>query len=293
MKKVQFKSGFSPFLFVAPQFAIIVVFLYFPIIQTFIDAFTIQDAFGFGRNFAGFDNFTFVLSDATYLRAFKFTIFYVFSITVITVLVGLLLAVQANKVIHGKSAYKTLLIWPYAIAPAVVGVTANYFFSERLGLLYDLFNDLWGFNWMDNIGDAYIYVIIAGSWKQISANFIFFLAGLQNIEKSVLEASIIDCRNSVRRFWTITFPLLMPTTFFLIIINITYAFFDTLGIIDTTTIGAPGGETKTLVYKAYIDGFKGLDLGSAGAQSIIMMIIVLIITVFQFRYIEGRIHYNQ
>ena len=157
---------------------------------------------------------------------------------------------------------------------------------------YNFFNGLWGFDWYDNIYDAYIYVFIAASWKQISANFIFFLAGLQNIQKSVIEASRIDCKSSFRRFWTITFPLLMPTTFFLIIINITYSFFDTLGIIDTTTIGAPSGETKTLVYKAYIDGFKGLDLGSAGAQSIIMMLIVLVITVFQFRFIEGKIHYN-
>ena len=187
---------------------------------------------------------------------------------------------------------RQLLIWPYAIAPAVVGVMANYFFSERYGLLHHLFNNLWGFNWYENVFDAYIYVIIAGSWKQISANFIFFLAGLQAIQKTVIEASIIDCKSNIRRFWTITFPLLMPTTFFLIIINITYAFFDTFGIIDTTTIGAPGSETKTLVYKAYIDGFKGLDLGSAGAQSIMMMIIVLVITIFQFRYIEGKIHYN-
>jgi sn-glycerol 3-phosphate transport system permease protein len=173
-----------------------------------------------------------------------------------------------------------------------VGVMANYFFSERFGLLYHLFNDLWGFNWYESVYDAYIYVIVAGSWKQISANFIFFLAGLQAIQVSVIEASMIDCKSSFRRFWTITFPLLMPTTFFLIIINITYAFFDTFGIIDTTTIGAPSGETRTLVYKAYMDGFRGLDLGSAGAQSIMMMLIVLFITIFQFRYIEGKIHYN-
>ncbi|HIC42146.1 MAG TPA: ABC transporter permease subunit, partial [Pelagibacterales bacterium] len=169
---------------------------------------------------------------------------------------------------------------------------ANYFFSERLGILYSFFHNLWGFNWYDNIHDAYIYVFIAATWKQISANFIFFLAGLQTIQKPIIEASMIDCKSSFRRFWTITFPLLMPTTFFLIIINITYSFFDTLGIIDTTTIGAPSGETKTLVFKAYIDGFRGLDLGSAGAQSIVMMLIVLVITVFQFRFIEGRIHYN-
>ena len=169
---------------------------------------------------------------------------------------------------------------------------AQYFFSERFGILYALFNSLWGFDWTANIFDAYIYLFIAGSWKQISANFIFFLAGLQTIQKSVIEASLIDCRSSLRRFWTITFPLLMPTTFFLVIINITYGFFDTFGIIDTTTIGAPSGETKTLVYKAYIDGFRGLDLGAAGAQSIIMMLLVLIITIIQFRYIERRIHYN-
>ena len=292
MKKVQFNSNLSPFLFIAPQLVIILVFLYWPIFQTFTDAFTAQDPFGFSKTFVGFDNFELVITDPAYLRSLKFTLIYIFVITLVTGILGLLLAVQANSVIHGKSAYKTLLIWPYAIAPAVVGVTANYFFSERLGLLYSFFNDLWGFNWMDNVSDAYIYVMIAGSWKQISANFIFFLAGLQNIEKSVIEASLIDCKSSFRRFWTVTFPLLMPTTFFLIIINITYAFFETLGIIDTTTIGAPSGETKTLVYKAYIDGFKGLDLGSAGAQSIIMMIIVLAITIFQFRFIESKVHYN-
>ncbi|HHZ87142.1 MAG TPA: ABC transporter permease subunit [Candidatus Lambdaproteobacteria bacterium] len=292
MKRVQFKSKFTPFLFVAPQLAIVLVFLYWPILQTFSDAFTVQDAFGFSKTFVWFDNFAFVITDPAYIRSLKFTLFYIFVITLVTGSIGLLLAVQANSVIHGKSAYKTLLIWPYAIAPAVVGVSANYFFSERLGLLYGFFNDLWGFNWMENVSDAYIYVIFAGCWKQISANFIFFLAGLQNIEKSVIEASSIDCKSSFRRFWTVTFPLLMPTTFFLIIINITYAFFETLGIIDTTTIGAPSGETKTLVYKAYIDGFKGLDLGSAGAQSIIMMIIVLVITIFQFRFIEGKVHYN-
>ena len=292
MKRVQFSSYFTQYFFVAPQLAIILIFLYLPIVQTFTDAFTTQDAFGFGRYFSGFDNFIFAMSDATYLRAFKFTIIFICVITFFSCSIGLLLAVQANNVIHGKSAYKTLLIWPYAIAPAVVGVTANYFFSERLGILYSFFHNLWGFNWYDNIYDAYIYVFIAATWKQISANFIFFLAGLQTIQKSIIEASMIDCKSSFRRFWTITFPLLMPTTFFLIIINITYSFFDTLGIIDTTTIGAPSGETKTLVFKAYIDGFRGLDIGSAGAQSIVMMLIVLVITVFQFRFIEGRIHYN-
>jgi sn-glycerol 3-phosphate transport system permease protein len=292
MKRVQFSSYFTQYFFIAPQLAIILIFLYLPIVQTFRDAFTIQDAFGFGRYFSGLDNFTFVLSDPNYITALKFTLIFIVVITFFSCSIGLLLAVQANNVIHGKSTYKTLLIWPYAIAPAVVGVTANYFFSERLGILYNFFNGLWGFDWYDNVYDAYIYVFIAASWKQISANFIFFLAGLQNIQKSIIEASIIDCKSSFRRFWTITFPLLMPTTFFLIIINITYSFFDTLGIIDTTTIGAPSGETKTLVYKAYIDGFKGLDLGSAGAQSIIMMLIVLVITVFQFRFIEGKIHYN-
>lgn len=292
MKKVQFNSYFTQYFFVAPQLIIILIFLYLPIAQTFTDAFTIQDPFGFGSYFAGFDNFRFVLSDPTYVTALKFTLIFVFVITFFSCSIGLLLAVQANNVIHGKSVYKTLLIWPYAIAPAVVGVTANYFFSERLGILYGFFHNLWGFNWYENVYDLYIYVFIAATWKQISANFIFFLAGLQNIQKSIIEASMIDCKSSFRRFWTITFPLLMPTTFFLIIINITYAFFDTLGIIDTTTIGAPSGETKTLVFKAYIDGFKGLDLGSAGAQSIIMMLIVLVITVFQFRFIEGRIYYN-
>ena len=292
MKRVQFSSYFTQWFFVAPQLLIIIIFLYIPIVQTFRDAFTTQDPFGFSSTFAGLDNFIYTFSDPNYLIALKFTCIMMVVVTFFSMALGLLLAVQANSVIHGKSAYKTLLIWPYAIAPAVVGLTANYFFSERLGLVYAVFHDLWGFNWMDNTIDAYIYVFIASTWKQISANFIFFLAGLQTIQKQIIEASLIDCKSSFRRFWTVTFPLLMPTTFFLLIINITYAFFDTLGIIDTTTLGAPAGETKTLVFKSYLDGFIGMDLGAAGAQSIIMMLMVLIICVFQFRFIEGKVHYN-
>ena len=292
MKRVQFSSYFTQWFFVAPQLLIIIIFLYIPIAQTFRDAFTTQDPFGFSSTFAGLDNFRYTFSDPNYLIALKFTLIIMVVVTFFSMALGLLLAVQANGVIHGKSAYKTLLIWPYAIAPAVVGLTANYFFSERLGLVYAVFHDLWGFNWMDNTIDAYIYVFIASTWKQISANFIFFLAGLQTIQKQIIEASLIDCKSSFRRFWTVTFPLLMPTTFFLLIINITYAFFDTLGIIDTTTLGAPAGETKTLVFKSYLDGFIGMDLGAAGAQSIIMMLMVLIICVFQFRFIEGKVHYN-
>tara|TARA_B000000437_G_scaffold135240_1_gene98190 strand:- start:2641 stop:3519 length:879 start_codon:yes stop_codon:yes gene_type:complete len=292
MKRVQFSSYFTQWFFVAPQLLIIIIFLYIPIGQTFRDAFTTQDPFGFSSTFAGLDNFRYTFSDPNYLIALKFTLIIMVVVTFFSMALGLLLAVQANGVIHGKSAYKTLLIWPYAIAPAVVGLTANYFFSERLGLVYAVFHDLWGFNWMDNTIDAYIYVFIASTWKQISANFIFFLAGLQTIQKQIIEASLIDCKSSFRRFWTVTFPLLMPTTFFLLIINITYAFFDTLGIIDTTTLGAPAGETKTLVFKSYVDGFIGMDLGAAGAQSIIMMLMVLIICVFQFRFIDRKVHYN-
>ena len=260
MKRVQFSSYFTQWFFVAPQLIIIIIFLYIPIVQTFRDAFTTQDPFGFSSTFAGLDNFRYTFSDPNYLIALKFTLIIMVVVTFFSMALGLLLAVQANGVIHGKSAYKTLLIWPYAIAPAVVGLTANYFFSERWGLVYSFFHDLWGFNWMDNTIDAYIYVFIASTWKQLSANFIFFLAGLQTIQKQIIEASLIDCKSSFRRFWTVTFPLLMPTTFFLLIINITYAFFDTLGIIDTTTLGAPAGETKTLVFKAYLDGFIGMDL---------------------------------
>ena len=163
MKKVQFKSSYSQYVFLAPQLLILLIFLYWPIIQTFRDAFTIQDAFGFGSYFAGFENFKFIFSDPSYYTAFKFTIIYSFVITLITGSIGLLLAVQANSVLHGKNVYKTLLIWPYAIAPAVVGVMANYFFSERFGLLYHLFNNLWGFNWYEDVFDAYIYVVIAGT----------------------------------------------------------------------------------------------------------------------------------
>ncbi len=221
-KRVVFKGWKLPVLLVTPQLIISAVFFFYPSGQAIWNSLFLPDPFGLKTQFVGLDNFRFLLTDPYYLGSFKTTITFSILVTVSSMLIGLYLAALADRLIKGSGVYQTLLIWPYAIAPAVVGVMANYFFSERFGLLYHLFHELWGFNWYESVFDSYIYVIIAGSWKQISANFIFFLAGLQAIQKSVIEASMIDCKNSFRRFWTITFPLLMPTTFFLIIILIQF-----------------------------------------------------------------------
>jgi len=292
VKRVQFEHSAIPYLFVAPQIAIILVFFLWPAAQAIYQSFLLEDAFGLSSQFVWFRNYKDTILSDTWLQAAGFTIVFSAIVTFLSLALALLLAVKANEVIRGASTYKTTLMWAYAIAPPVAGLMGNLMFNPLIGDLYKFFNAIgWDFDHKLDSFDAGFVVVLISVWKQVSVNFIFFLSGLQGIPKSVNEASMMDCRSSIRRFWTITFPLLAPTTFFLMVINITYAFFETFGIIDTTTRGAPGGATNTLVFKVFQDGFRGADLGGSSAQSVVLMVMVLALTVVQFRFIERKVHY--
>ena len=292
MKRVQFEHSAIPYLFVAPQIAIILVFFLWPAAQAIYQSFLLEDAFGLSSQFVWFRNYEDTIFSDSWLQAAGFTIVFSAIVTFLSLALALLLAVKANEVIRGASTYKTTLMWAYAIAPPVAGLMGNLMFNPLIGDLYKFFNTIgWDFDHKLDSFDAGFVVVLISVWKQVSVNFIFFLSGLQGIPKSVNEASMMDCRSSIRRFWTITFPLLAPTTFFLMVINITYAFFETFGIIDTTTRGAPGGATNTLVFKVFQDGFRGADLGGSSAQSVVLMVMVLALTVVQFRFIERKVHY--
>lgn len=292
MKRVQFEHSAIPYLFIAPQIIIISIFFLWPSAQAIYQSFLLEDAFGLSSQFVWFRNYADTIFSDAWLQAAGFTLIFSSLVTFLSLALALLLAVKANEVLHGASTYKTLLMWAYAIAPPVAGLMGNLMFNPIIGDLYNFMN-LFGFDFDHKLDpvDAGFVVVLISVWKQVSINFIFFLAGLQGIPKSVQEAAKMDCNSSTRRFWTITFPLLAPTTFFLMVINITYAFFETFGIIDTTTQGAPGGSTMTLVYKVYQDGFRGADIGGSSAQSVVLMILVLVLTVIQFRYIEKKVHY--
>ncbi|HHD80815.1 MAG TPA: ABC transporter permease subunit [Campylobacterales bacterium] len=292
MKKVQFKSKYTPYLFVLPQILIILIFFIWPSSMALYYSFIMEDAFGVSSEFVWFQNYQDILSDSDYYASISFTMIFSLLVTLFSLSIGLLLAYKANNILRGKGLYRTLLMWPYAIAPAVVGLMASFFFNPSHGDIYNLLNKIgWAFDPKSDPFDAQVMLIFVATWKQISVNFIFFLSALQGIPKSIIEASMIDCKSGIKRFWTIVFPLLMPITFFLLITNITYSFFETFGIIDTTTRGTPMGETKTLAYKIYQDGFLGADIGGSSAQSVILMLFVLLLTVLQFKYIEKRIHY--
>ena len=291
-KRVFFRCRTLPYLLVAPQLAITLVFFIWPASQALYQSLLIQDPFGLSTEFVWLDNFEHLVSDPLYIGAFWTTAKFSLLVTALSLGLALLLAVMADRVIKGATAYKTLLIWPYAVAPAIAGVLWLFMFNPSIGLI-SYYLKLAGYHWNHVLeaDQAMFLVVIAASWKQISYNFLFFLAGLQAIPRSLIEAAAIDGARPLRRFWTIVFPLLTPTTFFLVVINIVYAFFDTFGIIHAVTKGGPGKATEILVYKVYNDGFVGLDLGSSAAQSVILMIIVIGLTVVQFRYIERRVHY--
>ncbi len=292
MKRVQFSHSSIPYFFIAPQIAIIVVFFLWPAAQAVKQSFMLEDAFGLSSRFVWFRNYEDMILNEAWVQSAGFTLVFSFLVTFLSLAIALTLAVRANEVLHGSSSYKTLLLWAYAVAPPVAGLMGNMMFNPLIGDLYQSLNFLgWDFNHTLHPFDAGFVVILISVWKQVSVNFIFFLSGLQGIPNSVLEAALLDCRSAGKRFWTITFPLLAPTTFFLIVINITYAFFETFGIIDTTTRGAPAGSTTTLVYKVFQDGFLGADLGGSSAQSVVLMLMVLALTVVQFRFIERKIHY--
>jgi sn-glycerol 3-phosphate transport system permease protein len=291
-KRVFFRSRWLPWALLAPQLFVIVAFFFWPAGQALLQSFQQSDAFGTSVDWVGLENFEHLWNDATYLASFKTTA--VFSILVATIglTVSLVLAVFADRVIKGAAVYKTLLIWPYAVAPAVAGVLWLFLFAPGMGIVAYALGQL-GFQWnhLLNGTHAMTLVVLAAVWKQISYNFLFFLAGLQSIPKSLIEAAAIDGASPWHRFWTIVFPLLSPTAFFLLVINVVYAFFDTFAIIDAATRGGPGKDTAILVYKVYYDGFKALDLGGSAAQSVVLMVIVVALTVVQFRFVEKKVNY--
>lgn len=293
MKRVQFSSRFLPYLFLLPQFAIIVIFFYWPSAQAIHSSFFIEDPFGFGASFVGFSNYTDALNSSEYLKVARFTIAYSLIVTFLTLSLGMLLALKADAVIRGQSAYRTLLIVVYAIAPPVAGLIGMMFFDQHIGPFVK-FVSLFGWHMKVGINyfDTAFAMVAVAVWNQIPYNFIFFLSGLQGIPASIREAAAIDCKSGTRRFWTVILPLLTPTAFFLLIINMTYSLFDTFGVIDVIVKDKAANNPITLVYKVYLDGFRGNDLGASSAQSVILMVVVLVLTLIQFRFIERRVHYG-
>lgn len=287
-----FRNLWLPYLLLAPQLAVTLVFFIWPAVQALYQSLLVEDAFGLSTEFVWFENFEELFSDPLYLDTFINTVVFSSLVAFASMSLALLLAVMADRTIKGATAYKTLLIWPYAVAPAVAGVLWFFMFNPVVGINAYLLRGI-GYDWNHYLdgGDAMALVVIAASWKQISYNFLFFLAGLQAIPRSLIEAAAIDGAGPFKRFWTIIFPLLSPTTFFLLVVNVVYAFFDTFGIIHATTEGGPAGATQILVYKVFSDGFIGLDLGGSAAQSVVLMVIVISLTVVQFRYIERRVEY--
>ncbi len=291
-KRVLFRSRWLPWLLLLPQLVIIAVFFFLPAGQALLQSLQTEDAFGMSTEWVGLENFQRIFNDAGYLASFRTTALFSVAVAVIGLCLALLLAIFADRIVRAAMLYKTLLILPYAVAPAIAGVLWVFIFSPSIGIAtYWLAQ--WGYSWnhLMNEGQAMTMIVIASVWKQISYNFLFFLAGLQSIPKSLIEAASIDGAGPWRRFWTIQLPLLSPTTFFLLVINVVYAFFDTFGIIDAMTAGGPGQATSILVYKVYQDGFKGLDLGGSAAQSVVLMCIVIALTVVQFRYVEKKVQY--
>ena len=291
-KRVVFRSAWLPYALVAPQIAITIIFFFWPAVQAVYYSFLLQDAFGNDTQFVWFQNFTDLFRDSHYLESFKITAIFSALVAFSGLAISLLLAVMADRVVRGALAYKTFLIWPYAVAPAVAGVLWAFIFAPSIGIAtYFLRKFGVDWNWVIQENQAMTLIVVAATWKQISYNFLFFLAGLQSIPRSLLEAAAIDGATPARRFWTIVFPLLSPTTFFLLVINIVYAFFGTFGVVDATTQGGPAGSTQILVYKVYNDGVKAADLGGSSAQSVVLMIIVIALTVAQFKFVERKVQY--
>jgi sn-glycerol 3-phosphate transport system permease protein len=292
-KRALFGHRLLPYALLVPQIVVTLVFFYWPASQAVWQSFLLQDAFGLSSSFVWFDNYRALFSQPEYLRTIWTTLVFSGSVAILSLGSALLLATQADKQLAGAGVYRTLLIWPYAVAPAVAGVLWGFMFQPSLGVVARGLRDYLGIDWnpLLNENHAMIMVVLAATWKQISYNFLFFLAGLQAIPRSVIEAAAIDGARPMRRFWTIIFPLLSPTTFFLLVVNIVYAFFDTLGTIDAMTGGGPARATETLVFKVYADGRLGGDLGGSAAQSVILMIIVIALTAIQFRYVEKKVTY--
>lgn len=292
MKRAIFSHKGLPWLLLAPQLAITLVFFIWPAGQALWQSFLRQDAFGIRTVFVGLENYRKLFADSYYLNSMKVTAVFAISVALLSMVVALLLALALDRTLRASKFYTTLLVWPYAVAPVVAGIMWWFIFNPTIGILPFLLEQL-GYDWNHGLHDkdAMILVVIASSWKQISYNFLFFVAGLQSIPASLREAAAIDGAGPVKRFFTITFPLLSPTTFFLMVINVVYTMFDTFGVIDATTGGGPNQATMILVYKVYRDGQLGANLGSSGAQSVILMAIVVSLTIVQFRFVERKVNY--
>lgn len=293
MKRVQFSRPLFPYLLLVPQLSIILIFFYWPAAEAIRSSFYLEDPFGFSSTYVGFENYHDAITGSEYGNIARFTLVFTGLVAFFSLSLALLLAAKADAVIRGAKSYRIFLMWVYAVAPPVAGLMGILLFDQSLGPLTHLAEFFgWDLRLGVNYWDTATAMIVISVWKQVPINFIFFLAGLQSIPRSVREAAIIDDPSSVSRFFSITFPLLAPTAFFLLIINITYALFDTFGVIDIVLKGEPGNNPITLVYKVFLDGFRGNDLGGSSAQSVILMVLVLILTVFQFRFMERRVHYS-
>ncbi len=291
-RRAIFTDRLLPYLLLAPQLAVTIIFFFWPAGQAIYQSVVRQDPFGLRTTFVWLENFANVLGDPFYLGSLRITLVFSLAVILLAMSSGLLLAATADKQIRGAGLYKTLLMWPYAVAPAVAASLWLFIFHPAVGILGRNLVKM-GIHWdyALNGAQALLLVILAASWKQVSYNFIFFLAGLQSIPKSVMEAASVDGAGSRQRFWKIVFPLLSPTTFFLLVVNVIYAFFDTFGVVHSLTRGGPGKATETLIYKVFVDGVVNLDLGGSSSQSVILLLVVITLTALQFRYVEGRVHY--
>ena len=291
-KRVVFKNKALPYFLLAPQIIITLVFFIWPAAMALYQSVMQEDAFGLSTTFVGMDNFKYIFTDSIYLNSIKVTMIFSFSVAALAMSTALILAVMAERVIRGATSYKTFIIWPYAVAPVVAAVLWYFLFNPTVGMI-SFFLKAIGIDWNFTLNgtQAMILVIIAAAWRQISYNFLFFLAGLQAIPKPFIEAAAIDGASPWKRFWTISFPLLSPTVFFLLVMNLVYAFFETFGIIHAITEGGPDEATNIMVFKIYHDVFESLDLGGSAAQSVILMAFVIVLTVVQFKYIERKVHY--
>lgn len=291
-KRTIFPNKLLPYLLLAPQLVVTLIFFIWPAIQALKSSFEREDPFGFRTTFIWFDNYRRIFADPNYIGSLGRTAIFAISVTLLSMAVSLLLAVAVNRLLRSGKIYTTLLVWPYAVAPVVVGILWWFIFNPSIGIAPYILRGM-GINWNHRIdgNQAMTLIVIAAAWKQISYNFLFFLAGMQSVPQSLSEAAAIDGAGPFKRFWTIVFPLLSPTTFFLLVVNIVYAMFDTFAVIDATTEGGPAQATNIMVYKVYFDGFIGQNMGSSAAQSVVLMVIVIALTVLQFRYVEKKVAY--
>jgi sn-glycerol 3-phosphate transport system permease protein len=294
IKRSHFTSRFLAYLLITPQILVTLTFFYWPAAQGLLQSVMLSDPFGQRNQFVWLDNFIGIFTDLLYLKSVGITLVFSFAVAVLAILSGLLIATMANRALIAKTPIRTLLIWPYAVAPAISGILWLFLLHPSFGVIAIFIKRRLGIDWNPvlNGTDAFIMVVLASAWKQISYNFVFFMAGLQAVPHSLIEAAAMDGAGPFRRFWAITLPLLSPTLFFLMVMNVIYAFFETFGVIHTVTQGGPGGATTTLVYKVYQDGFIGLNLGSSAAQSVVLMALIVTITVLQFKYVERKVQYT-